>query len=277
MTIHPDIERVALIGWHVYPASRRTKAACIKNPTWSATADLEQIERWHREFPGCNWRVVMGPSKVWALDVDIPPGHAHDGVANLKALCEANGGLPPRPTERTGGGGLALFFAHSDEKIIGDTGHPALGIDPRRGAQSQMIPPSLHVRTGQAYRWLVPPWEVSPPAAPGWLLAKVRPPALPPLKRPIADSTDRARQRLYRAAQKVANAQAGHRNDTLNKQAYFVGRLIGAGMVGSLEAAESLIGAGLHAGMDRLEVQATVRSGLKSGMAHPWEEPRHAG
>ena len=277
MTIHPDIERVALLGWHVYPASRRTKAACIKDPTWRASADLEQIDRWHHEFPGCNWRVVFGPSRIWGLDCDVPPGHAHDGVANLKALSEAHGGLPPRPIERTGGGGLALFFKHNGEKIIGDSGHPAEGIDPRRGAQSQMIPPSFHIRTGAAYRWVVPPWEVSPPDAPGWLLGRVRPPTLPPLKRAVADCTDRARQRLYRAAQKVALAAPGHRNDTLNRQAYFVGRLVGAGMVGSLEAAESLIGAGLTAGMDRAEVQATVRSGLKSGLAHPWEEPARAG
>lgn len=141
MRLHPDIERVALLGWHLYPTSMRTKAACLRGATDAATCDLDQIERWSREFPGCNWRVVFGPSGLWGLDCDVPPGHAHDGIANLNALVKLHGPLPARPQARSGGGGLALFFRNDGEPIIGEAGHPALGIDPRRGRQSQTIPP----------------------------------------------------------------------------------------------------------------------------------------
>lgn len=270
MTLHPDIERVALLGWHLYPASRKTRAACIKNPTWQATADLDQLEKWSREFHQPNWRVVFGPSRLWGLDCDVPPGHAHDGVANLKALVAQYGQLPPRPTARSGGGGLVLFFKHQGEPIIGEAGHPALGIDPRRGQQSQMIPPSIHIGTKAPYRWLVPPWELEPPPAPAWLLALVKPKPQPTFSRSEAASSDNARQRLYRAANAVVNAAPGSRNDTLNRRSYVIGRMIAAGLLGEQEAVEQLYGAGRAAGLDHLEVAGTIKSGIRSGMRVPW-------
>lgn len=272
--IHPDIERVALLGWHLYPCSTKNRKACIKNPTWAASCDLDQIEKWSREFRRCNWRVVFGPSKLFGLDCDVPPGHPHDGVANLKVLVGQHGDLPPRPTMRSGGGGIGLFFKHNGEKIIGDTGHPAPGIDPRRGPQSQVIPPSIHITTHNPYRWLIAPWETSPPSAPAWLLDLVKPPPEPTHRRPPCDTSDAARRRLYNAAAKVASADVGRRNDTLNRQSYFVGRLIGAGLVGEVEAIEQLYGAARSVGQDHSEAAATIKSGIRSGMRVPWTESR---
>src|SRR4051812_1169851 len=110
--IHPEIEAVAVMGWRVYPSSQYSKAGCIKRGTDLATCDLNQISKWTKEFLGCNWRVVMHGSYIWALDCDVPPGHTHDGVANLAAFAKVHGGLPPRPTARSGGGGLIVFFSH---------------------------------------------------------------------------------------------------------------------------------------------------------------------
>jgi hypothetical protein len=266
MNIHPDIERVAALGWHVYPASAKSKAACIKNPTWRATTDLDQIAQWSREFPRCNWRVVFGPSRLWGLDCDVPPGHAHDGVANLAALVKVHGELPRRPTARSGGGGLGLFFRHNGERIIGEGGHPAPGIDPRRGGLSQTIPPSIHIRTRAPYRWLIPPWECEPPTAPAWLLRLVEPPPEPLHRPPPIDTTDAARKRLYRACGDIAHAGDGTRNQTLNRKAYAMGILIGAGRIGQQEVVEQLFHAAMSAGCDRAEVTGTIKSGILSGM-----------
>lgn len=263
MKLHPDIERVALLGWHVYPAGRRSKAGCFKDATSAASCDLDLLDRWAVEYRQPNWRIVFGPSGVWGLDVDVPPGHAHDGIANLRALVDLHGPLPERPTLRSGGGGLALFFRHDGERIVGKGGLPAPGIDPRRGRQSQMLPPSIHIVTGVPYRWLVPPWEVSPPVAPVWLLDLLRPAPQPGYRQSI-DTTDRARQRLYRAAAAIIQAPPGSRNDTLNRRSYLVGRLIGAGMLGEQEAVEQLYGAAIAAGLDHHEVKNTIRSGINS-------------
>ena len=60
MTVrHTDVERLALLGWRLYPASRSSKAACIKAPGESATFDLDKLEAWTRQFPNCNWRMSV--------------------------------------------------------------------------------------------------------------------------------------------------------------------------------------------------------------------------
>jgi Bifunctional DNA primase/polymerase, N-terminal len=129
MDLHPDIERLALLGWRLHPASGRTRAACFSNASTLATSDLDQLGRWSREFSRCGWRVVMEGSGIWALDVDVPGArHKHDGVAALQELIATHGPLPRRPTTRSGGGGLALFFRHEGEAIVGKGGHPALGM-----------------------------------------------------------------------------------------------------------------------------------------------------
>src|SRR5689334_23983188 len=80
----PDIERLALLGWRLAPASSYSRAACIKDAATLATHDLDHIEMWARQFPGCNWRVAMQGSGIWALDVDRrSPDHAADGFAVL--------------------------------------------------------------------------------------------------------------------------------------------------------------------------------------------------
>jgi hypothetical protein len=180
MTLHRDVERLAVLGWRLHPASRYSRAACIKNAADLATRDLDQLTLWSREFPGCSWRVVMEGSGIWALDVDLPsPDHAANGGQALADLVAMHGPLPPCPTARSGGGGWAVFFLHRGEPIAGATGTPCPGIDPRRGRQTVTVPPSLHHRTRLLYRWITPSWEITPPSAPGWLLQLVAPPALP--------------------------------------------------------------------------------------------------
>ena len=167
ISLHPAIERLALLGWRLHPTSCRTRAACFADAATLATSDPDQLARWSCQYPGCGWRVVMEGSGIWALDIDVPGSrHSHDGVSALRELVVAHGPLPPRPTTRSGGGGLALFFSYRGEPIIGRSGHPALGIDPRRGRQSLTIPPSSHPDTGLPYRWVVAPWDLAPPPAP---------------------------------------------------------------------------------------------------------------
>src|SRR5947207_616237 len=92
--LHPDIERVARLGWHLYPTSSRGRAACFEGASEAATNDLEQLARWSRHYSGCNWRVVCGPSGLWGLDCDVPPIHEHDGISALAALVKVHGPLP---------------------------------------------------------------------------------------------------------------------------------------------------------------------------------------
>lgn len=269
MAVPPEIERVALLGWHVFPCSASSRAASFKGAHHQATDDLNQLTRWAREYPRCNWRVMFGKSGLWGLDLDVPSEtHRYNGIQSLADLVKLYGPIPPRPQARSGGGGLGLFFRYAGERIVGEGNKPAPGIDPRRGAQSQTIPPSVHIVTHHLYRWVNPPWEIAPPIGPGWLLRLLEPPPEPVWRRTEVDTTDAARRKLYQAAMAVMDAQAGARNDTLNRRSYQVGRLIGAGLLAENEAVDALYGAARSAGLDHAEVRETIRSGIRSGAAH---------
>ena len=99
--IHPDVERIALLGWHVYPQSAYSRAGCFEGAHAAATDDLDTIDKWCQDYPGCNWRVVFGSSGLVGFDCDVPPLHLHDGVAAMAALVAEHGQLPPRPTARS--------------------------------------------------------------------------------------------------------------------------------------------------------------------------------
>lgn len=273
MTLHPDIERVALLGWRLYPCSNRSKSACFKGATDAATADLDTLEAWSAEFPGCNWRVVLQGSGIWAIDVDAPgPDHSADGMAVMAGLVQRHGALPKGPRTRSGGGGAAVFFRHTGEPIHGKTGYPEPGIDPRRGRQSVTIPPSIHIRTRRPYKWLVAPWDVAPPRAPDWLLELVKPPpepAIPDVQR--VPTTDLARRVLIRAIDRITVAGEGQRNDTVNRQGYTVARFVAAGLLGEQEAVESLYAAARQIGLPHIEIKATLQSAFRSGFRRPVE------
>jgi bifunctional DNA primase/polymerase-like protein len=264
--LHPDIERVALLGWHLYPGSQHSRAACFKGASEAATCDLDRLARWSRQFPNRNWRVVFGPSGLWGLDCDVPPIHEYDGVSALAALIKVHGPLPTGPHLRSGGGGVALFFRHNGQRIIGESGHPAPGIDPRRGRQSQTIPPSLHHLTGRAYRWIVPPWELAAPPAPLWLLRLVEP--LPDTRHRVRRiyTSNEARKKLSHAARAIVQCTPGSRNDTLNRRAYQFGHLIAAGLIGEDETVETLYAAARASGLDHSETKATIKSGIAAGL-----------
>jgi hypothetical protein len=214
----------------------------------------------------------MEGSGIWGLDVDAPgPDHAADGMKALADLVTAHGPIPPRPMTRSGGGGVASFFKHDGEPIAGRTGTPAPGIDPRRGRLTVTVPPSLHLRTRQPYRWLTAPWEVNPPPAPAWLLRLVAPPPEPPIleAQRMAPTGQRGRKyavgALRRAVEQVATAPAGQRNCTLNRATWSVSRFVADGLLQPSEIAEALAHAGRVAGLDRMEVQQTLASALASG------------
>lgn len=76
--------------------------------------------------------------------------------------------------------------------------------------------------------------------------------------------------RLTGALRKVAEAGKGNRNIELNKQAHLLGRMIVEDGLTEGQAEAMLLEAGLTANPEygRKATLATIRSGLKKGMAH---------
>lgn len=269
MSLPDEIERVALLGWAVFPCSRYSRAMAFAGADKQATTDLDILARWATEYPECNWRVVFGPSGLWGFDLDTPPLHADDGIAALAALVKVHGSIPPRPQARSGGGGLGIYFRHEGQRIVGASGIPAPGMDPRRGAQTQTIPPSIHVDTKEPYRWIDPPWVVSPPIAPGWLMRLVEMPPDPPARpAPNLKNGDARRNyavaALHNATRRVASANVGGRNDTLNRECWSVSKFLIDGSLSESEVRDCMIAAARACNIPIREACLTIDSAIRS-------------
>jgi hypothetical protein len=77
-----------------------------------------------------------------------------------------------------------------------------------------------------------------------------------------------AAKALDEELQRVRSA-ASNRNDTLNRAAYSLGQLVGAGLLGEGEVEQALLGAASDVGLGEGESIATIRSGLRGGIAQP--------
>ena len=74
---------------------------------------------------------------------------------------------------------------------------------------------------------------------------------------------------LERACGEAASAGDHDRNNTLNAVAYSLGRLIGGGLLGYEQAHDRLLDAALSSGLERTRALATLKSGLRAGVASP--------
>ncbi len=68
---------------------------------------------------------------------------------------------------------------------------------------------------------------------------------------------------------RVLSAPQGERNNSLNKAAYYLGQLVGGGMLNQAEVTEALANAALQTGLDESETKATINSGLAAGNKKP--------
>jgi hypothetical protein len=92
----------------------------------------------------------------------------------------------------------------------------------------------------------------------------------PPVARERIVRPDRyAAVALEAEADRVARAPAGTRNDTLNRAAFALGRLVGAGLLDPALVTAELTAAALWSGLGRAETGRTIRSGLTAGRRSP--------
>ena len=217
--------------------------------------------------------------------VDVDPG------ADISGL-----DLPPTLRVNTGrDGGYHLYYRCAE--AVGNSNGKKLGanIDFKGDCGQVVFPGSVHPETGKAYQWAEDhgPWEADLADLPSHILEKLngrprRPPAGPRKSDPnrkTAEATDQrsskaekpASDRAERYAQMalrlelnaICNAREGTRNATLNKSAFSLGTLIGGGYLDRAEVEAALRGAGESVGLEPGEVEATIRSGIDSGVKQP--------
>jgi putative DNA primase/helicase len=231
----------------------------------ASTTNLAAISAWWRRWPDANLAIATGQPVV--IDVD---GTAGENA--LEYLQREHAELPPTRRARTAHG-MHLYFDAGAQQIRCSAGRLGPGLDVRGHGGYVVSPPSLHVR-GHRYRW-----TTTEPAAqlPTWLAELLIPPAptasIADATEPTAIGASRgaryAQAALAHELERIATAQPGIRNNTLNRSAFRLGQLAGAGLIPADDLLEPLRTAAQRAGLTDAEATATIASGLRAGQQHP--------
>ena len=271
-------------GWPVFPCYTPTHVGCSccrpncsspgKHPRTTsglrdATTDPSVVASWWRRWPNANVGIVTGrPSGLVVIDIDP----RHGGIDSMQQLVRQHGPLPPGPRVRTGSGGWHLIYAQPDREVHNSVNRVGAGIDVRGTGGYVIAPPSLH-SAGDRYVWTR---EGDPLPMPEWLDRLVDRPApdraSTPSSEPVrlSDAVDRwATVAMSGEIDRVRHAPEGTRNHTLNRAAFALGQIAGAGLLDSGDAEARLRDAALSAGLGERESMLTIRSGLSAGEARP--------
>ncbi|MBX7070128.1 MAG: bifunctional DNA primase/polymerase [Microthrixaceae bacterium] len=274
--------RYALAGRPVFPCHTPTPAGCscgrpdcgspgkhprTRNGLHDATTDVGRIESWWSRWRDANVGVATG--RVSGLVViDIDPRHG--GLASMRALLDEHGPLPDGPRVRTGSGGWHLLFSSPAAPVKNSVNRVGPGIDVRSDGGYVIAPPSLHP-VGPRYEWTK---HGETPRLPGWLEKLVTPsvperrPQCEPL--PVSVAIDRwAAAALQGEVDRVRRAPEGSRNHALNRAAFALGQIAGAGAIDSSDVEAHLRRAAISVGLGEREADLTIRSGFSAGLARP--------
>jgi Bifunctional DNA primase/polymerase, N-terminal len=268
------------LGWAVLPC--RGKQPLTRHGVHDASRDFETIARWWREHPNANIGVACGTiSGVEVIDVD---GEA--GRATLAEVEAAFGPVPVTPRQVSGSGGLHVIFAYDPAHPVGNRVRALPGIDTRSDGGYVVVSPSTHPN-GRLYRWdpELHPLKVRPAAMPRWLTDLLMPAVASPVgqARPAVEEEAGwgpkprySRCALERACATIAAAPVGTQDDTLNKECFTIGRLIGAGLMPRNLARDFLTWAAQQMTNDihrrpwrRSEIEKKVERALTSGAQRP--------
>ncbi|MFB7289010.1 bifunctional DNA primase/polymerase [Actinacidiphila glaucinigra] len=296
MTARPrmiaEAQRYAARGWRVLPLHHTVDGRCScgnpkgiaehdykqggKHPVhkgWQneASTDWATVARWWQADPTANIGVATGEaSGIFVLDVDPDNG----GLDSLTELETKYGALPTTWRVETGSGGLHFYFAWPGFNPKNSAGKLGAGLDVRADGGQVVAPPSVSVKGAYSLRD-----DAEPAPAPAWLVNMLRPPAPrepSPTGTFIVDS-DRmdayTRKALQAECDAIVNALDGMQNDTINRAAFNVGTLVGAGALSESEAREALLSAARAGNHPEARALPTIESGLRAGMKqprHPW-------
>jgi bifunctional DNA primase/polymerase-like protein len=228
----------------------------LRHGLTDASTDPRRIEMWWTRWPTAN----IGLRTGIAMDVaDIDSAEGWHGLTHL-----LGGVLPAGPQVRTGGGGWHLWFGPLG---FGNRVRLLPGLDWRGVGGYVVAPPSRHAGGGD-YRWVRRPGGRLP-GGPAALRALIEGPSLPATHRPISFPDRYGRAALAAEADRVAHAPVGSRNDTLNRAAFALGRLVGARLLTAGDAVRELETAARRAGLGRAETRGTIRSGMTAGLRVP--------
>ncbi|MFG2072926.1 bifunctional DNA primase/polymerase [Nonomuraea maritima] len=271
----PDPFAVIARGLAVFPLPGGSKRPTLTNWANRCISDADTIRDYWA--PGDNIGVGCKANNLLGVDLDRHHPDANGIEAFTRLYREHGQERPATFTVRTPSGGLHLYFWAPQGRPLGNTsGKLAPGIDtrgPGHGNDGGYLVGPGSLINGRAYEVI---WDMPIQPLPGWLADLLD----PPRKAPQAASAvvpalpDRYAHAALRAeVQRVLDAPQGTRNAQLNRSAFALGTLVGAGTL-PREAAETALAlaaeaVGLTADDGWRQVDATIGSGLNAGIRKP--------
>lgn len=262
------------LGYAVFPCLQGKKQPATKHGFKDGSRDAATVQKMWRTVH-LNIGLPTGEiNNVWALDID-----GEIGEETFNSLILANGELPVTPEQKTGKG-RQIFFRYDNCGIRNTAKYLGAGLDARGEGGYCVVGPSLHPN-GNRYHWLDDRLLSKTPlaVAPDWLIRMALKEDKEPVTRqavaPAAtDGTERyVAAALIEESNKVARAGEGQRNDTLNQAAFSLGTLVGAGALQEHLAVGNLKASAAAAGLDPVEIEKTIASGMAAGRAQPRKMP----
>lgn len=218
---------------------------------------------------------------AWVLDVDVhkdDDGNVINGYETLAALEAKHGELPATATAKTAGGGEHRYFKYVPG--VRNRGKLGRGLDVR-GSGGYVIAPGSVTAEGKEYIWLDYDGEGLPPLAdaPEWLLDLVLPPATTyTTATPFSYQSGENDLYVERAVQAeldmLATTMQGGRGEQVNKSAFSLGTLVGAGALSRSEAEAGLFDAAFANGVVAKDGEREIRAKIKRGLDAGFRQPR---
>lgn len=263
----------AVKGWSVLPLAPGTKrplSRFVRHGLLDATDDPEQIERCWTAEPEANIGLTTG-SHFDVLDVDGPTA-----LDALECWSENRiGGDIEGPTVATPRGWHVYIAATGRGNGVNVGG--LAGIDWRGRGGYAVAPPSRGA-DGTSWDWITgTPQDCGADTpivpAPEWVLALFdRQHPGPNIPRHAGVSPYGAAA-LERELGRLAVAQPGSRNHSLNSAAHALGQLVGGGVLDAEQVASSLVVVACRIGLPEAEARRTIASGLRAGLRSPRKVP----
>ncbi len=283
-------------GFAVFPLRAGSKVPAVRGD-WEGLACSDPAQLRARGWPaGGNVGIACGPSALFVLDLDVSkapaPGDAasadakpgadepRDGSAVLRELA-AGRPIPPTLTVATPSGGTHLYYRADPAAGLRNTVARLGPLIDTRAAGGYVVGPGSAIG-GRRYE-ITADLPIAP--VPQWIvdeLTRRHQPEGPPTPSPPPGRPDpRALRRdgsataAYAAAalrnetERVLTAPIGTRNDTLNRSAYALGRLVGAGLLDGDQVTTELFIAARRNGLPAREASSTLASGLGAGIDRP--------
>ena len=126
-------------GWKVFPCHPGTKKPIPDAWQDAATDNMDVVNKWALDNPGCNWAVAMGPSGLAALDLD----GGEIGEESLFQFELEFGQLPETREQTTPGGGRHLIFSDPGATLRNSVGKLGPKLDTRGQTGYILIAPSI--------------------------------------------------------------------------------------------------------------------------------------